>query len=442
MAIDVSKQIAKAETAFKSRKYDLAVEIYLQALQIDPDNRAGRRGVRIASLKKHEHSYPSKIAIKVGTAGARTGMLNPSLERRLPSYENYLKVDPRNTGVAYKLAEALEKAGYLNGAIGVYEALVSHAPKEEAAYVNLGRLLGPKDPESAIDHLERALQVNPKNQQAIKLRKDLAAELSIKRTGFETAKTTHDLLRDKDQASRLLQQDRIQRVGSEAGDYVSQLEADAEASPEDKHVLRKLAMAYSQSQRWSDAEQAWGRVIEVDPTDFDARVKLGDLRINAAQRQYQEVKRAGDAEGIKAAARLVRTTRVAEFRSRVAEHPTDLGLRFQLGQALLALGEVDDAIAEFQQAVKDPRKRFDSLGLLGECFLRKKLYDLAARQLTKALEESPGLNSEQGKRVVYNLGLLRERQGNVAQAREHFLEIYEVDVGYRDVSKKVMELSG
>jgi tetratricopeptide (TPR) repeat protein len=83
----------------------------------------------------------------------------------------------------------------------------------------------------------------------------------------------------------------------------------------------------------------------------------------------------------------------------------------------------------------------DALGLLGECFLQKGLYDLAARQLEKALEESPGLNSERGKSVVYNLGLLRERQGQFAAAKEEYLKVYEVDVGYRDVAQKVTELS-
>ncbi len=442
MAIDVSKQIVKADTAFKSRKYDLAIEIYLQALQIDPDNRNGRRGVRLAALKKHEHSYPSAFSIKLGTAGARVGMANPSIERRLPSYENYLRVDPKHTGIAYKLAEALEKAGYANGAIGVYEAMITHAPKEEAAYVNLGRLLGGNDVERAIEHLERALQVNPKNQQAIKLRKDLAAELSIKKTGFETARTTHDLLRNKDQAQQLNEADRLQRVGTEGTDYIGRIKGQLAEKPGDKVLLRKLATAHAQAQDFEAAEETWGQLIESDPTDFDARVKLGDLRISRAHRAHLAAKQSGDEAKTKEMATTLRTIRIAEYRTRVAEHPTDLGLRFELGKALLTGGDIDDAIGEFQKSVKDPRKRFDSLSLLGECFLRKKLWDLAARQLERALAESPGLNSDQGKRVVYNLGILREKQGQNDQAREHFLQIYEVDVSYRDVADKVTALSG
>jgi len=440
MAIDVSKQVAKAESAFQSRKFELAVEIYLQALEIDPDNRQARRGVRMAALKKTEHSYPSAFSIKISTAPTRVAMANPNPERRASACEAYLKVDPKNTDVAHKLGETLEKAGYLNGAIGVYEALVATAPKDELAYVNLGRLLGPKEPEPAIEYLEKALSLNSKNQMAIKIRKDLAAELSILRTGFETARTTHDLLRDKDKAKELMDADRVGRSAGDSGDYIGQLKQQVQENPRSTAALRKLAMAYVQSSSYDEAEETWGRVLEVDPADFDARVKLGDLRISRCQRELAAAKAAGDAARTKELRARLLQTQIDEFRTRVAEHPTDLALRHELGQALLRAGEVDEAIGEFQKAVKDPRKRFEALSFLGECFLRKELYDLAARQLERALEESPGLNSDQGKRVVYNLGLLHEKQGDVAAARERYLSIYEVDVSYRDVAKKVTEL--
>ncbi len=439
MAIDVSKQIAKAEAAFQSRKYDLAIEIFLQSLEIDPDNRRGRRGVRMAAMKKTENAYPSSFSIRISTAPARAAMLNPNAEKRASACESYLRTDPKNASVAHKLAETLEKAGYLNGAIGTYEALVATHPKNEDALVNLGRLLGAREPDAALGHLEKALSLNRKNQQAIKLRKDLAAEISIVRTGFETARTTHDLLRNKDQAKQLQEDDRLQRTASGAGDYLSKLKAQVEENPTHTPTLRKLAIAYMQSQKYDEAVEAWGRVLELDATDFDARVKLGDLRISRCQRALAIAKKEKNVEKTKLLRRKLLDTQIVEFRTRVAEHPTDLGLRHQLGQALLVSGEIDEAIGEFQKAVKDPRKRFEALSFLGECFLRKELYDLAARQLERALEESPGLNSDQGKRVVYNLGLLHEKQGDVAAARERYLSIYEVDVSYRDVAQKVTQ---
>src|SRR6185369_8018992 len=127
----------------------------------------------------------------------------PKPDQKISACEAYLKIDPKNTDVAHNLAKACEAAGYANAAIGVLEAMIEYAPKETLAYVGLGRLLAAKEPQAALKHLEVALKLDPKNADAIKLRKDLAAELSIKRTGFETAKTTHDLLRNKEQTKSL-----------------------------------------------------------------------------------------------------------------------------------------------------------------------------------------------------------------------------------------------
>lgn len=440
MAIDVSKQVAKAELAASQKKYELALEIYLQALAIDPDNRAGRKGVRLAAVKQQEIAPTSALTKGMQLAAAKAKLLNPNVDQKIAAYETYLRIDPKNLEKGLELAEICEKAKYPNGAIGVYEALAEIHPKDPDSRTALGRLLAGKEPQKALEHLERALQIDPRNQDAIKLRKDLAAELSIKKTGFETARTTHDLLRDKDKAKELSQADRLQRSESETGDVVTRLQARVQANPTDKKTLRELARAFASANRYEEAKGAWKRLIEVDPTDFDARVQLGDLRIAEVDRRLVAADRQGGA-----AAEALRRERtlivIEEYQARVAEHPTDLGLRFSLGEALLADGRIDEAIGEFQKAIKDPRKRVDALCILGECFLEKGHYDLAARQLEKALEESPGLNSERGKAIVYTLGRLRERQGQFSAARDEFLKVYEVDLGYRDVAAKVTELS-
>ena len=51
------------------------------------------------------------------------------------------------------------------------------------------------------------------------------------------------------------------------------------------------------------------------------------------------------------------------------------------------------------------------------------------------------MQQERGKQVVYNLGVLREKQGNLPAAKEEFLKVYEVDVSFRDVAEKVTRLS-
>ncbi len=441
MAVDVSSQVAKADAAAAQRKYDMAIEIYLRALEIDPDHRGARKGVRLAELKRLEHSYPSGFAIKAQTMGHRAMMMSPRLEQRIAACEGYLKVDPKNVDVAHTLAKACEQAGFANAAIGVYEALVEYAPKDVPAFVNLGRLLASKEPQAALGHLETALRLEPKNADAIKLRKDLAAELTIKKTGFETARTTHDLLRDREKAKDLDVAQRMHRTADEATDVITRIKRQVEASPGDARILRQLARAQAASNLYDDASATWKRIIDADPGDVDAKVQLGDLRIGRVERALAAAQQAGRKDEVERLDKEHTQIQIEEFSLRVAEHPTDMALRFALGEAYLRAGKIDEAIGEFQKSVKDPRKRVDSLSLLGECFIGKKLYDLAARQLEKALEESPGLNSERGKAVVYNLGVLREKQGDLAAAKEQYLKVYEVDVSFRDVADKVARLS-
>lgn len=441
MAVDVSSQVAKADAALAQRKYDMALEQYTNALMRDPDHRGARKGLRLAALKRLENNYPSLMSIRLQTAGLRAMMLSPKAEQKISACESYLKIDPKNTDIAFTLAKACEAAKHPNAAIGVYEAMVEYAPKETLAYVALGRLLAAKDVATALKHLETALKLDPKNPEALKLRKDLAAELSIKRTGFETAKTTHDLLRDKEKSKDLDNAQRLHRSTDETGDIISRLKRQLEAAPNETRLLRQLAKAQASSNLYDESAATWKRIIEIDPGDFDAKVQLGDLRIARIDRALAKAQQAHDKdETARLDAERTQVT-IEEFTVRVAEHPTDMALRFSLGETFLKAGRLDEAIGEFQRAVKDPRKQVDALGLLGECFLQKGLYDLAARQLEKALELSPGLNSERGKAVVYNLGVLREKQGDLAAAKEQFMKVYEVDVGFRDVSRKVTQLS-
>ena len=105
---------------------------------------------------------------------------------------------------------------------------------------------------------------------------------------------------------------------------------------------------------------------------------------------------------------------------------------------MLAAGDTDDAIAELQQAVKDPRKKTDAMFLLGRAFQQKDLHDLALGQFEKALEAAGG--GARAKEALYEMGVICEAQGKADDALRHFTKILEQDIGFRDVAKKVEAL--
>ena len=62
--------------------------------------------------------------------------------------------------------------------------------------------------------------------------------------------------------------------------------------------------------------------------------------------------------------------------------------------------------------------------------------DLAARSYQNALKEKPVFDEEK-KELIYSLGSVLEKMGKADEAIEYFKQIYELDIGYKDVSAKV-----
>jgi tetratricopeptide (TPR) repeat protein len=127
---------------------------------------------------------------------------------------------------------------------------------------------------------------------------------------------------------------------------------------------------------------------------------------------------------------------MAECQKRAEKYPTDLAIRFELGQLYFQAGKIGEAIAEFQKAQANPNKRLAAMSLLAQCFAKRGMNDSAVRTLQNAIKEKPAFDEEK-KDLIYHLGCVFEKMGKKAEAIEQFLIIYESDVTYRDVGAKV-----
>jgi tetratricopeptide (TPR) repeat protein len=107
-----------------------------------------------------------------------------------------------------------------------------------------------------------------------------------------------------------------------------------------------------------------------------------------------------------------------------------------MGQLYFQAGKIGEAIQEFQKSQNNPHKRIASMSFLGQCFARRRMFDLAARTFQNAIKEKPVLDEEK-KELIYNLGCVLENMGRKEEAVEQLKLIYEVDIGYRDVAAKV-----
>ncbi len=126
---------------------------------------------------------------------------------------------------------------------------------------------------------------------------------------------------------------------------------------------------------------------------------------------------------------------IAEARKRVERNPTDLQLRFELGEHLRSARYFREAVPELQRARQNPNARLKAMNSLGLCYGELSMLDLAMRQLEDAAREILSMDTMK-KEIVYNLGVVYERMGEGEKSVNCMKQIYEADYGYKDVAKR------
>ena len=440
---------AKAREAFKRKNYEQSIEIYVEAIQFGPDDTELYEGLQQAAEKQREARGKSLFGGGLGKLSLNA-VRDPM--KKLVACMRFLAKNPGDKGVLMDLGDAAEAAGHLNGAVYGFRAAAKADPEDNRAWKRLGGLLYRQGKiKEAADAYGEAVRLDPKDQEALKMRKNLAAEGALKMGGYESAKSSRELIRDKDIAGKLERDTRLQMTSEDATDEVARLRADIVKNPAGAvRVRMRLAEVLQQKGDVDASLVEFEEAQRLDPGNYDLSVRIGDIHLSRAQEAYAAAKAAAEAApgdaGTKAALEANRAEliekRLKEYGRRVKDHPTDLGERYKLGAALLVAGRVDEAIGEFQKTVQDPRRKIDSLLRLGECFEKKSMLDLAAKQVAKAAEDFPQLNSERAKEVTYRLAEIHEKRGAKDEAKREYMKIYEVDIGYRDVAARVQALGG
>lgn len=448
--MDVSKHLEKAAEAVKKKNFDYAIELYHQVLQLKPDHGEARRELRTCLVRRQEYKkVPKAIAALQGLPGRfsiNVGKLTKNSAQVILSAENALKDDPKNFALNKSLAEALEAAGHLNSAVVVWEFVGDDSDGGDLALKRAGALYYQmRDLPKALGCYEAVLKRTPRDSEAEKMRKNLAAEGVLSAGSYDPTKSSRELARDKDRQRSLETDNKMVTGEDERTVQRKRLEEALAADASNKRARTQLVEHFVKGREYREAIRVLEAGIALDPTSYDLRERCGDIRMLDYDRQIREAEAAaarGDAAAATDLADLKREKldfEVEEFTRRVADHPTDLDLRFRVARLMLEIGTIDAAIQNFQQSVKDPRRRVDSLLGLGVAFEKKGLVDLARKQLDQA-QEGVDPNSDRGVELRYALACLIERSGDREDARKRFEGIYERDIHYKDVAERLERL--
>jgi len=465
--MDLSKFLEKADLALRKRNAPQAIALYRQVLVASPGHGAARAGLLAAFRRQAElkggASFLDRAAAKT-TRAAVAGLASAKQHAALvKTCEAGLEKDPNDGYLAAHLAAALEALERPEEALATWQHRLEIDADDLAALKAAGKLhYRLRQIAEAVQCLDHVHRIDPHDAEVEKLRKHLAAEGTLASTRYESARSSRELAKDAGSQRQVERSQRMHRDAGELQDDLAALAQRLQARPDDLDVRRQLIRARLRAGEATAAAQCAREGLSQRPGDESLRDLLGEAELAEVRARLQAARAApgGSAPGApggpaarpggeRAAAPDVAQLEAecsrlerAELARRVRQHPGEPELRLALGRAELQAGAVDAAVEHFQALVADPRVEVDARLGLGQSFLAKGLLPLARRQFEAALARVGGLQAgDRAKDICYHLALVCEQQGERQLALDRYLELYEVDIHYKDVARKVDELS-
>lgn len=439
----------RGTAALQRKNWDYAITILSQVLQKEPAFYEAREALRASQFKKAEAStgffkrFLSSASNSPMIAKGQIMLRSNPLEV-INIAEQILNSDPNSTAAHKLLAEAALEANLPRTAALSLEIARKHSPNDKEIGLRLGEALARAGQSAKAETVYRELErAYPNDQSILQSLKNVVAKRTMAEGGYDALSSGEgsyrDILKNKAEAVSLEQERREVKAEDVADRLIAEYEVRIEKEPQNLKLLRSVAELYVQKKEYDRALEYYNRMLQTegvnDPSLERAISETHSKKFDHALNQldnsapnYSEEK--GRIEGEKL------LYQVAEVKRQVEKYPTDLQLRYELGQLYFQAGKLSEAIQEFQRAQSNPHIRIAALSRLGQCFAQRGMNDLAARTLQNAIKEKIVFDDEK-KELVYLLGCVLEKAGKKEEAIEQFKQVYEIDIGYKDVAKKV-----
>ena len=467
----------KALSAFELGNHDLVVILMGKIIAEEPEFLAGRKLLREAEVLRARSGKSSLLAASgsspsLDKSKARLAIEKGDFLEAITEAEKSLEADPMGVQPNKDLHEAAEMLAKnerekirsnpaatkaveaARGKMRCYEAIARFAletialddrdkAKQARAFHDLGRyLMSIEEFDEATKVYEEILRTHPKDREAQDRAKE-AARLSSQRHSrpyiwidpFPLPRKDRMTNQESDEVpsdERMIHEESTEELAKKV------YEAHQTGKPDHGSAL-KLAHLHVSREDYDNA-LAYYRYLSALANDTDPGLlrKISDTEVRRLDQQITNKERelatlAHDDPASVAMRSEIEALRhskaeqmLCEARQRVERNPTDLQYRFELGEQLVLAGYYKEAIPELQKARSNPETRTKALNLLGKCYTERNMLDLAAKTLTDAASEIPGMDSIK-KDILYNLGLVYERMGEDDKSLDCMRQIDEED---------------
>jgi tetratricopeptide (TPR) repeat protein len=353
-------------------------------------------------LAPEDHRWPYFLAVHQDFEG--------QLEGALENLEKVAALRPDDVPTLIRLGNAHSKLEQPEEARGYYQRALELDPDSAAAFAGLGRLDHEAgEHERAIERVRRALELRPEADElyyTLAMSYRALGRLDEARAALK--KNRHGRVRFDDP---LIESLGLENVSAEAH---FQMASDAmrrqdfekaipyyrsflELRPDDAVAHNNLGVALLALDRWDEAMEELRRSVELDPGfrggQFSLASALADLG------RYEEA--------------------LVHYRKAHELDPAEKVIHADYATLLAKVGRVDEGLAELRSILEaDPLQDYARLKY-GTVLVQAGRVEEAEREL-RQIADSGGLQRGGRGEAHYNLGVVAERRGDAAAAREHY----------------------
>jgi tetratricopeptide (TPR) repeat protein len=439
----------KAAASVKMQNASYAVQLLLPIIKEVPSFLEGRKTLRTAAALAH--SGKKKL---LDTSGLAVMKLKSKAEKDpvgvMGDLEDILATDPFNQAANQMLFEAANAAKMPQTACFALEMMMKGAPNNiKLMHKAAEYFMQINDPEKAIAVFNNILKLDNSDGEARRGVTNANARLSMNKQKWEGGDggNFRSLLKNKDDAKRLEDLNRIGATKDQMMEQLAYLGAEYEADPNNVDTSRKIGELYERLDDYASALSYFQWALQLSNGDASLETKVHKIsdRLDEANLAHLQAVIDADptAETAEAAREQLKELHqrrleklVITSRERVERNPTDPQLRYELGINLFNANNPTEAIPELQRSKNNPAIRTKAMLALARCYEAKNMLDLGVRQLQEAAGEIPTLDATK-KEVLYVLGNILEKMGRKEEFLDAFKQIYEADYGYKDVATRV-----
>jgi tetratricopeptide (TPR) repeat protein len=351
---------------------DEAIKQYEEGIQKDPS--------RKNTYLKHEIE-----------AYVRSGRTNLAYEKN----EQILKNDPKDPESRGLKATFMLDRGEINAALGELQSVVTAKPNNFVARFNLGRAhFARGEYEQARQEFDAAIQLRPDYIPARLAQIQVSMLRGDSEAALHQADDTIRIIPNSVEA-RVMRAAALQRL-QRYDEARAMLTAVLDKQPKQVDVLLEMGILDLNQKKVKEAEDVFQRAYDAAPNNI--RGLLGESRAYLLDSQPEKSVQLVQAEAQK--------------------KPANLELQREVGNAQMAAGQYDQAIATYRNLfskVSDPLRQSDLWTRIGESYLRKGDIEQSINSLEKARQGQPSNTV-----LTTNLGMLYETDNKPDIARKYY----------------------